>query len=128
VTLLTWTESEKIDYSNIDGTEVLGLALDGSIRHFTVIDEATCEILRFLIDPSNTAAPVYWNAEPDPRRNSVNGDLLRPFLQKGKLEKMLEDVEEESKEKFFRYFSTTDMKVAIEKTMELLERLLRQIL
>jgi hypothetical protein len=80
-----------------NSTELLGIGIDGSIRHFTFLQENTCYLLKFLQDLAmrsddscGTSRPYYHSGyRPDPRNRHVDGDILRPYLKGRKLEKLL---------------------------------------
>jgi hypothetical protein len=81
-----------------NSAELLGIGIDGSIRHFTFLQEKTCRLLKFLQDlalQSNNASwgtsrPYYHSGyRPDPRNRHVDGDVLRPYLKGRRLERLL---------------------------------------
>jgi hypothetical protein len=77
--------------------ELLGLGIDGSVTHFTLLEEPVWRLLIFLQDLAHRSvddSPVTHHLrhilnKPDPRRRHVNGDVLRPFLHHQNLERLL---------------------------------------
>lgn len=79
-------------------TELFGIGIDGSIRHFTFVREKTCHLLGYLQDLAlesrdaswMTPCPYYHSGyRRDPRKRHIDGDILRPYLQGQRLKKLL---------------------------------------
>lgn len=83
----------------LHGAEVLGITIDGSIRHFTVLSEAVYKLLYLLqnrahqikaADTNTPYQPIYWRSDPDPSIKHIDGDFLKTLLSRGCLERLLE--------------------------------------
>lgn len=87
--------------STPDDAEILGVSLDGSLRHFTLLGLDAWRLLRFIQNLSHDAcvlAPVrvtdMAELDPEPKLDKgldmqVNGDILGTCLEKGHLERLL---------------------------------------
>jgi len=87
--------------STADDAEVLGVSLDGSLRHFTLLGLDTWRLLRFIQNLSHDAcvlAPVrvtdMAELDPEPKIDKgfamqVDGDILATCLEKRHLERLL---------------------------------------
>jgi hypothetical protein len=79
--------------------ELLGMGVDGSITHFTILEEAVWKLLRLLQNLASRfgdAPPPNYRLnlrhlghKPDPRIKHVNGEVLREFLSHRWLERVL---------------------------------------
>jgi hypothetical protein len=102
----SWDRTWRRDISENAGNsknraESLGVSIDGSIRHFTILEEFVWRLLSFLQDHafklrsgSSSAdhyRPAHWRSKPDPRMKHIDGDILRQLLRRGELEKLLID-------------------------------------
>ncbi|KAI5926216.1 mono-functional DNA-alkylating methyl methanesulfonate N-term-domain-containing protein [Camillea tinctor] len=88
--------------SGLDGADVLGLSIDGSLQHFSLLSEDAWRLLRYIqnlamvsrticaIAPGSRSA---LNFDPEPKLNPklnmhVDGDILQRCLDKRALEEM----------------------------------------
>ncbi|KAM0809922.1 putative Mono-functional DNA-alkylating methyl methanesulfonate N-term-domain-containing protein [Seiridium cardinale] len=95
--------------SSVDGADILGLGIDGSLRHFTVVNVDAWRLLRFIqnlalkssdicppavtsfaeaadeTDSQGDAMDMDWDPEPRPLpiiNRQINGDILQRCLEK----------------------------------------------
>jgi hypothetical protein len=77
--------------------EILGMGVDGSIIHFSILEERTWKLLRFLQNLAHRSTditlmghlPAQVGNKPDPRTKHVDGEALRPYLSHRMLERLL---------------------------------------
>lgn len=77
--------------------ELLGMGVDGSITHFSILEEGAWKLLRFLQNlahrssdiPLMSHIPGQVGNKPDPRSKHVDGEVLRPYLSHRMLERLL---------------------------------------
>lgn len=76
--------------------ELLGMGLDGSLRHFMILKEKELRLLRFIQDLTHEtefrdhwSIPLHVRNKYDARKKHVNGDILRPILNSRTLEYLL---------------------------------------
>jgi hypothetical protein len=77
--------------------ELLGMGVDGSITHFSILEEGAWKLLRFLQNlahrssdiPLMSHIPGQVGNKPDPRTKHVDGEVLRPYLSHRMLERLL---------------------------------------
>jgi hypothetical protein len=83
--------------STYNAGELLGMGVDGSITHFTILEEDVWRLLRFLQNlahrssnnPLMSHIPSQVGNKPDPRTKHVDGEVLRPYLSHRMLERLL---------------------------------------
>jgi len=97
--------------STIDDAEILGVSLDGSLYHFTMLNLNIWRLLRFIqnvavtneeLSPFNHERVDYNNFNPEPVLDKaegmqVDGDMLRRCLEKRALERLLSWPDHESR-------------------------------
>lgn len=91
------SEGSEIRVTPKPAGELLGLGIDGSVTHFTLLEEPVWRLLIFLQDLARRSvddSPVtrhlsHIQNKPDPRRRHVNGDILRPHLRHKSLRRLL---------------------------------------
>lgn len=77
--------------------ELLGMGVDGSITHFSILEEGTWKLLFFLQNLAHRSSdnpllshiPGQVGNRPDPRTKHVDGEVLRPYLSHRMLERLL---------------------------------------
>ncbi|KAI1493499.1 mono-functional DNA-alkylating methyl methanesulfonate N-term-domain-containing protein [Biscogniauxia mediterranea] len=89
--------------SGLDGSDILGLSIDGSLQHFSLLSEDAWRLLRYIqnlamvspticsFTPSPRSASHFFDPEPklNPKVNMhVDGDILQRCLDKRALEEM----------------------------------------
>ncbi|KAK4450700.1 mono-functional DNA-alkylating methyl methanesulfonate N-term-domain-containing protein [Podospora aff. communis PSN243] len=92
--------------STLDDAEVLGMSLDGSLQHFTLLNLDSWRLLRFIQNIALTNAELYpfththqliddySDFDPEPRMTrgpemQVDGDMLQRCLEKRALQRLL---------------------------------------
>ncbi|MBE3043170.1 hypothetical protein IMZ48_11480, partial [Candidatus Bathyarchaeota archaeon] len=88
--------------STVDDAEVLGVCLDGSMQHFTLLDLAAWRFLRLVQDAAtqrenhdaDTRAPLSEPSTSPKTQLQVDGDILRPVLVNRGLEVLFRDAED----------------------------------
>lgn len=93
--------------SGPDTADILGISLDGSLRHFTLLKKEAWQFLRFVqnlamasptICPHTYSNAFHGNFDPEPRSNTklmmqVDGDILQRCLDERILEDIISDSE-----------------------------------
>ena len=77
--------------------EILGMGVDGSLTHFSILEEGAWKLLRFLQNlahrssdlPIMSHVPAQVGKKPDPRTKHVDGEVLKPYLSHRMLERLL---------------------------------------
>lgn len=73
--------------ASIDEAEILGMGIDGSLQHFTLLDMNAWRFLRFVQNISETSADLYpFTYHPLEARNSVTSDNFEPLFEAPELE------------------------------------------
>ncbi len=85
--------------STLDDAEILGMGLDGSLTHFTRLNERAWRLLRFIQNLAQNSEEVYPRAvktspDPEPRLDRhfemhVDGDTLQRCLERQALESLV---------------------------------------
>ncbi|KAI1379323.1 hypothetical protein F4677DRAFT_328209 [Hypoxylon crocopeplum] len=89
--------------SDLPGSDILGLTIDGSLQHFSLLNEDAWRFLRFIqnvamaspticphISPDPTADEPDPEPKPNPKLNmQVNGDILQRCLDRRALEELI---------------------------------------
>lgn len=91
------SKSSRVVKSTSHVGELLGAGLDGSITHFTILEEPVWRLLRFLQNLAYRSGdvlsmhhkPNHLGNKPDPRIKHVNGEALKPYLSHRRLERLL---------------------------------------
>ncbi|PQE23253.1 thermotolerance protein [Rutstroemia sp. NJR-2017a BVV2] len=81
--------------NNTGGSEILGLGIDGSLFHFTILPETSWRFLRYLVNVAKNSElvceytydhdPIALEPERNPKMMHVDGDILRRVLDGRKL-------------------------------------------
>ncbi len=83
--------------STYNAVELLGMGVDGSLIHFSILGEEVWKLLHFLQnlahrssgDPPMSHIPSHPGNKPDPRTKHIDGEVLRPYLSHRMLERLL---------------------------------------
>ncbi|CAM1511135.1 Fc.00g086480.m01.CDS01 [Cosmosporella sp. VM-42] len=109
--------------STVDGAEILGVSLDGSLQHFTLLSPGLWRFLRLiqnLAHCSTTVCPfthrgvpesgVVWSLEPQPAIDMlhVDGDILKRCLDLEALESLSDIGDGFGFDRFREYLDTID--------------------
>ncbi|KAH6687950.1 thermotolerance protein [Plectosphaerella plurivora] len=69
--------------STVDGAQVLGMGLEGSLHHFTLVDEKGLRILKVLQKMCLDSRLTCPFPSKPPARNHIRGDILQRCLERG---------------------------------------------
>lgn len=108
--------------STVDGAEILGVALDGSLQHFTLIGPELWRFLRLLQNLAHYSAELCptthrpasdienWQLEPEihPKTMHIDGDLLRRCLDLQALEGLANMGDGDGLDLFCEYLDAID--------------------
>jgi hypothetical protein len=130
-----------------DDSELLGVSIDGSVTHFTILSEELWRLLGYLQNQihkgAHAAAPsydrmLYEEEDHSPQAKHIDGDLLRRFLTAQNLKALFEGDLGEARSNTFCdlviawYGNGIDQinvfESCLDQTYMLLETLLRQVL
>ncbi|KAB8303479.1 hypothetical protein EYC80_004896 [Monilinia laxa] len=102
-------------------SETLGMGIDGSLYHFTMLDIPAWRFLKFLANLARSSSLVggcpwegWTDLEPEqtPRNMQVDGDILKIVVENGKLEELFrigEHQTDENKREFKRFCDLLNM-------------------
>ncbi|KAA8573884.1 hypothetical protein EYC84_005433 [Monilinia fructicola] len=110
-----------IIHNDETNSETLGLGIDGSLYHFTMLDIRAWRFLRFLANLARSSGLVGgcpWEGctdlepEQDPRNMQVDGDILKRVVENRRLEELFrigEHQTDENKREFKRFCDLLEM-------------------